>query len=154
MDTFKQLLRQLIQDPANFSLEHLTYAIEHISTPGATTPSQLGAWLSILRLTGVDRQPEVIATYAERARSKAVALELPNREGEWVVDIVGTGGDGHDTFNVSTAASFVAAGAGARVCKVRLNSQSAFQLFFICLCLRLAARQQSIHLQIRLCRLS
>jgi anthranilate phosphoribosyltransferase len=37
--------------------------------------------------------------------------------GDFVVDIVGTGGDGYNTFNVSTTAAVVAAGAGARVVK-------------------------------------
>lgn len=108
-----------MQHPDHFTLDHLRYAVEHISTPGATTPAQIGSWLTALRMSGMDRKPENIASYAEIARNKALPIHLPHRESEWVLDIVGTGGDGHDTFNVSTAASFVVAGAGARVCKVR-----------------------------------
>jgi anthranilate phosphoribosyltransferase len=59
----------------------------------------------------------VIASAASLMRELAVPLVLD--DGEWV-DIVGTGGDGKDTFNVSTTAAIVAAGAGCRVAKVCL----------------------------------
>ena len=58
-------------------------------------------------------------------RSYSVKIDrLELGEGEVVVDIVGTGGDGHDTFNVSTSAAIVAAGAGAIVCKVIFSPHS------------------------------
>jgi len=53
-------------------------------------------------------------------REHALSLEIEEGEGFGpVCDIVGTGGDGHNTFNVSTTAGIVASGAGARVFKVR-----------------------------------
>jgi anthranilate phosphoribosyltransferase len=51
-----------------------------------------------------------------RDRSLKATVEEP--EGDFIVDIVGTGGDGYNLFNVSTTAAIVAAGAGARVIKV------------------------------------
>jgi len=56
-------------------------------------------------------------------REHALKLEIEQGEGLGpVCDIVGTGGDGHNTFNVSTTAGIVASGAGARVFKVTFPS--------------------------------
>ena len=75
------------------------------------TPAQFGAFVTALRLKG--ETPEEIAGMAQvmRAKSLKVPTELP------VVDTCGTGGDGSGTFNVSTAAAFVVAGAGQPVAK-------------------------------------
>ena len=56
-----------------------------------------------------------IAAAAQVMREFATKVEVPDRE--HLVDIVGTGGDASHTFNISTAATFVAAAAGARVAK-------------------------------------
>ncbi len=56
-----------------------------------------------------------IAAAAQVMREFATRVEVPDREN--LVDIVGTGGDASHTFNISTAAMFVAAAAGARVAK-------------------------------------
>ena len=63
----------------------------------------------------------MLAAAAQALRSRALKADIEGRSEDFLVDIVGTGGDGHDTFNVSTTAAVVAAGAGARVCKVRLS---------------------------------
>lgn len=82
---------------------------------GEATPAQTGAFLALLSL---DRcTPEVVFALAEVMRESATAVDVPRMEDEPTVDIVGTGGDGQDTFNISTAASFVTAGAGCRVVK-------------------------------------
>mmetsp|Transcript_72758 Transcript_72758/g.168650 ORF Transcript_72758/g.168650 Transcript_72758/m.168650 type:complete len:359 (+) Transcript_72758:95-1171(+) len=81
---------------------------------GEATPAQTGAFLALLSL---DRcQAGVVHALADVMRANAVPVELP-REGNMVIDIVGTGGDGQDTFNISTAAALTVAGAGARVVK-------------------------------------
>src|SRR5438445_8023536 len=56
-----------------------------------------------------------IAAAAQVMREFATKVEVPDREN--LLDVVGTGGDASHTFNISTAAMFVAAGAGARVAK-------------------------------------
>ena len=56
-----------------------------------------------------------IAAAAQVMREFATKVEVPDRE--TLLDVVGTGGDASQTFNISTAAMFVAAGAGARVAK-------------------------------------
>jgi anthranilate phosphoribosyltransferase len=80
---------------------------------GEATASQIGAFLVALRMKG--EKPQEIAGFAESMRGKAakvIALKA-----EEAVDLVGTGGDGKNTFNISTAASFVVAGAGVPVAK-------------------------------------
>ncbi len=86
----------------------------NIIMTGQATPSQIGAYLVALRMKG-----ETIAeiTGSVRAmRANAVKVNL-NQDGEPVYDIVGTGGDGAHTFNISTAAAFVLAGTGRKVAK-------------------------------------
>lgn len=81
---------------------------------GAATPAQTGAFLALLTL---DRcRAEIIHAFADVMRANAVPVEVP-RNGSLLVDIVGTGGDGQDTFNISTAAGLVAAGAGVQIVK-------------------------------------
>jgi anthranilate phosphoribosyltransferase len=79
---------------------------------GEATPAQIGGFLIGLRVKG--EAVDEIAAAAEVMASLAiqVPLELPN-----LIDIVGTGGDGTRTFNISTASAFVAAAAGAYVAK-------------------------------------
>ena len=76
-----------------------------------TTPAQLGAFLTALRLKG--ETTEEIAGMAAVMREKALRV---NAQGP-LLDVVGTGGDGKNTFNISTASAFVAAACGARVAK-------------------------------------
>jgi len=78
---------------------------------GKATPSQLSAFITALRIKG--ETAEEIAGFAAVMRDKSVRVELE----EPVLDVVGTGGDGLNTFNISTAAAFVAAGAGIKVAK-------------------------------------
>ena len=78
---------------------------------GEATPAQLGAFLTGLRLKG--ESTEEIAGMAAVMREKALPVSVPGP----LLDVVGTGGDGKNTFNVSTAAAFIAAAAGAKVAK-------------------------------------
>ena len=78
---------------------------------GEATPSQLGAFLTALRLKG--ETPEEIAGMARTMRDKSLRVEV---EGP-LVDTCGTGGDASGTFNISTTVGFVLAGAGVRVAK-------------------------------------
>lgn len=78
---------------------------------GDATPAQIGAFLIALRLNG--ETVEEISGMARVMREKA--LSVPT-DGE-LVDVVGTGGDGLRTFNVSTASALVTASAGVKVAK-------------------------------------
>ena len=82
-----------------------------IMTDGLATPAQMGAFLMALRVRG--ETIDEITGAAELMRSKMTRVEAPPD----TVDIVGTGGDGQGTYNVSTCASLVAAGAGLHIGK-------------------------------------
>ncbi len=78
---------------------------------GEATPSQIGGLLMALRTRG-----ETVQEYAAAAavmRAKCLSVSAP----EGAMDIVGTGGDGKGTLNISTATAFVVAGAGVVVAK-------------------------------------
>jgi anthranilate phosphoribosyltransferase len=78
---------------------------------GEATPSQIGGFLMALRVRG-ETVPEISgAVAAMRARMLPVAAPAD------AIDIVGTGGDASGSYNVSTAAAFIAAGAGVPVAK-------------------------------------
>ena len=109
--------------PEEFTIKHVKQAFRHLATEDGCTYTQVAAFLTALKVSGRDRQPDVVAACAEVLRSKCIAVDLRKEVGgvkseEWICDIVGTGGDGKDTFNVSTTAAIVAAGAGCKVCKV------------------------------------
>jgi anthranilate phosphoribosyltransferase len=78
---------------------------------GDATPAQVGGFLMALRTRG-----ETVAEYAAAAavmRAKCLRVHAP----DGAIDIVGTGGDGKGTLNISTAAAFVVAGCGVPVAK-------------------------------------
>ena len=78
---------------------------------GEATPAQLGSFLTALRLKG--ESTEEIAGMATVMREFSLKVRVDRA----VADSVGTGGDGSNTFNISTAAALVAAGAGVRIAK-------------------------------------
>src|SRR5579884_2939692 len=90
--------------------------MEEIMT-GVATPSQMGAFLTALRLRPGGESVEEIAGMARVMRDKAVRVHLDESIAEHALDTCGTGGDGSGTFNVSTAAGIVAAAAGASIAK-------------------------------------
>jgi len=79
---------------------------------GETTQAQIGGFLVALRIKG--ETPDEIAGFAEAIREQALVVR-PTRDD--LVDVVGTGGDGQQTLNISTAAALLAAAAGAGVAK-------------------------------------
>ena len=78
---------------------------------GEATPSQIGGFLMALRVRG-ETVAEISGAVATM-RAKMLPVSAPAD----AIDIVGTGGDGSGSYNVSTCAAFVAAGAGVRVAK-------------------------------------
>jgi anthranilate phosphoribosyltransferase len=88
------------------------YEVMNEIMSGQTTPAQIAGFLVALRAKG--ETPEEIAGCAEAMRAHVVVVK-PKRTD--LVDVVGTGGDGQRTINISTAAGLVAAAAGAGVAK-------------------------------------
>jgi len=78
---------------------------------GDATPSQIGGFLMALRVRG--ETVDEITGAARAMRAKAHYIEAP----ENAIDVVGTGGDGSGTFNISTGASLVVAASGVPVAK-------------------------------------
>jgi len=108
-DAFKPLLAKLA-DGATLS-EDDADAFFSACLRGEPTPAQVAAALTAMRLRG-ETVGEITAS-ARAMRRAAVTLEHPFD----VIDTCGTGGDGLHTFNISTAAAFVAAGGGLKVAK-------------------------------------
>jgi anthranilate phosphoribosyltransferase len=105
----KEAISNLIEG-RSLSLEEAAGVMDEIME-GNATPSQLGAFLTALRIKG--ETADEVAGLARAMRAKAIEVQT----GEPVLDVVGTGGDGLNTFNISTASALVAAGAGVKVAK-------------------------------------
>ncbi|KAK9448065.1 glycosyl transferase family, a/b domain-containing protein [Limtongia smithiae] len=75
---------------------------------------QTAAFLAVLRARGLDSDPRIIAAAAQTMKEFSHKVDVPPAG---YVDVVGTGGDGKNTFNVSTTSGLVAAGLGLSVCK-------------------------------------
>jgi anthranilate phosphoribosyltransferase len=94
----------------SLTFEQASGAMEDIMS-GEATPAQISAFLTALRVKG--ETADEIAGLASVMRAKATPVKIPGQ----AIDIVGTGGDGSGSFNISTAACFLAAGAGLKVAK-------------------------------------
>lgn len=109
MITIQNALNRLI-DRQNLTIEESRH-IAGVLMRGEATPAQIAALLVALRMKG--ETVEEIAGFVSAMRENAVPCPV----GVPVVDIVGTGGDHADTFNISTTTAFVVAGAGGAVAK-------------------------------------
>ena len=90
--------------------------IAELLASGGISQVQISAFLVLLRAKGVTGEELLAIARAMRKRA-IIPNPLPSASESPLVDIVGTGGDGHDTVNLSTAAAIVAAACGARVAK-------------------------------------
>ncbi|MCO5565627.1 hypothetical protein L7F22_019301 [Adiantum nelumboides] len=136
--------------------EELTILFDHLAdaefTANTSHHAQIGACLTSLRMSGWDMSSQALTIASGLFLKKALPVHVPqtlskeeiknqHADDEWSkvfpiegdegyqgsLDLVGTGGDGHDTYNVSTTAAIVAAGVpGVRVCKhgARASSSS------------------------------
>ncbi len=106
--SLKDLIAQAVDRPLTRAEAERAFSILFA---GDATPAQIGGFLMTLRTRG-----ETVDEYAAAAavmRARCVAVRAP----AGAMDVVGTGGDGKGTLNISTAAAFVVAGAGVPVAK-------------------------------------
>lgn len=106
----QQVLAKLV-DGESLSRDNMRDVMGSVMA-GEATPAQIGGLLVALRMRG--ETIDEIAGAAEAMRNLATRVHISQDN---LVDLVGTGGDGANLFNVSTAASFVVAAAGGRVAK-------------------------------------
>jgi anthranilate phosphoribosyltransferase len=109
MDEFKALIGKVATGAA-MTLGEAAEAFDRMMS-GEATPSQMGALLMAMRVRGetVDEITGAVTTM----RAKMLRVEAPPD----AVDVVGTGGDASGSFNISTCAAFIVAGAGVPVAK-------------------------------------
>ena len=108
-DEFKGLIAKVAAGSA-LSRDEAAHAFDRMMS-GEATPSQMGGLLMALRVRG--ETVEEITGAVSAMRAKMLRVTAPTD----AVDIVGTGGDGSGSVNVSTCASFIVAGAGVPVAK-------------------------------------
>lgn len=106
----REAIAAIVDDRRDLTEEEAATSMRDILS-GEATPAQVGAFLIALRLKG--ETVEEIAGMASVMREHALRVKVDGP----LLDTCGTGGDAQGTFNVSTAAAFVAAGAGARIAK-------------------------------------
>ena len=102
----------------NLSAEEMESAMR-IIMQGEATPAQIAGLLVALRMKGETVEEIAAAARVMRGFARKVEIDVPH-----LVDIVGTGGDASNTFNVSTTAAFVTAAAGGNVAKHNNRSVS------------------------------
>ena len=113
MDTLKKAISDVVSRKDLSQVE--ISSVMEIIMEGDATPAQIAALLTGLRMKG--ETVDEIAGAAEVMRKKALRIHINLSQGEPLVDTCGTGGDGAQTFNVSTTAAFVVAGTGVKVAK-------------------------------------
>ena len=106
----KNILNRLINHEM-LTKEEAKNVLVNISN-GSYNPSQIASFLTVYMMRSISI--EELAGFREALLELCVRVNLSDYN---TIDLCGTGGDGKDTFNISTLASFVAAGAGIKVAK-------------------------------------
>ncbi|EON78183.1 Anthranilate phosphoribosyltransferase [Lunatimonas lonarensis] len=107
-----------MKDILNHLIEHKTLTKEQAKevlkgvTSGAYNPSQMAAFMTVFLMRSV--RVEELMGFREAMLEMCIPVEIDEYD---AIDLCGTGGDGKDTFNISTLASFIVAGAGQNVAK-------------------------------------
>jgi anthranilate phosphoribosyltransferase len=114
MSLVKELLKPLAEDGAAMTREQAAQALEEILS-GAVPEVETAALLTVMATRG--EQAAELVGFVQVMRERVTPLPLTDAERGELVDVVGTGGGGPLTFNISSGAALVAAAAGAKVAK-------------------------------------
>jgi anthranilate phosphoribosyltransferase len=114
MASLKELLKPLAEDGTALTREQAADVLTEILS-GNVPDVEIAALLTVLATRG-EQAPE-LAGFVDVMRQRALPVPLAPEERDELVDIVGTGGGGPLTFNISSGAALVAAAAGAKVAK-------------------------------------
>jgi len=109
MDDFKSIIGK-VATGASLSREEAAAAFDSMMS-GEATPSQMGGLLMALRVRG--ETVDEITGAVSAMRAKMLRVDAPGD----AIDVVGTGGDGSGSLNVSTCAAFIVSGVGIPVAK-------------------------------------
>ena len=113
MGVLKELLKPLAEDGAALTREQAGAVLEEILAGAPEV--ETAALLAVLATRG-EQAPE-LAGFVDGLRARVIPVPLTDEERDALVDVVGTGGGGPLTFNISSGAALVAAAAGAKVAK-------------------------------------
>ena len=116
MSALKQVLKRVVERGATLSREEARGVLTEVlaSSPGEGD-LEIAALLAAMATRG--ETVNELTGFVEVLRALSIPIPLTNVERAGLVDTCGTGGDGMDTFNISTAAALVAVAAGAKVAK-------------------------------------
>ena len=120
MDKSKNILTPYIK---SLMLEHPNLTPKDLQTVlrlvfrGVPSDVQIAAFLTGLRIRGLDHHPDYLAAAVSTILEFSDIIDPQLVDSKGYIDVVGTGGDGQNTFNVSTSSGIVAAGMGLPVCK-------------------------------------
>src|SRR5262249_4029475 len=139
MDDLKSIIGK-VATGATLSRDEAASAFDSVMS-GEATPSQMGGLLMALRVRG--ETVDEITGAVSAMRAKMTRVTAPPE----AIDIVGTGGDGSGSVNVSTCASFIVAGAGVPVAKhgnPALSSRSGAAAVLASLVVRIGLKPQQV----------
>lgn len=111
----KELISKIVEG-VDLSESEMVTAMDEIMS-GDATPAQIGSFITALRLKGETVDEITGAARVMRKKATRISIDPVKIKDDVILDVVGTGGDGAKTFNVSTTTAFVAAGAGITVAK-------------------------------------
>jgi anthranilate phosphoribosyltransferase len=114
MSFLKEMLKPLAEDGAALTREQAAQVLEEILA-GTVPEVETAALVAVLATRG-EQAPE-LAGFVDVMRARVTPVPLTDAERSGLVDVVGTGGGGPLTFNISSGAALVAAAAGAKVAK-------------------------------------
>jgi anthranilate phosphoribosyltransferase len=117
MPALEALLKQIAEEHRTLTREEARSALEGILTsdPNPAVDQEIAALLSAMATRG--ETVDELTGFVQAMRALATPVPLSDHERAALVDTCGTGGDGQNTFNISTGAALLAAAAGAKVAK-------------------------------------